>query len=219
MDRYRNKYRGDSIRIRNWNYGSPGYYYVTICTRDRMHYFGDVVISDETPEDIQSPAPWADVCGGFAATHNYASLPPAAPPPHGTGIRSTRSHVTVELTEIGKIAYQNWIDIPAHFPFVILDEFVVMPDHIHGILCFQKPGYRERNVNSFGPQSENLGSVIRNFKGATKAYATSHEIQFAWQARYHDDVITSGEELDRIRTYIRNNPAKWLAKSKATKTI
>jgi hypothetical protein len=90
-----------------------------------------------------------------------------------------------------------------------------MPDHLHGILCFQKPGYRGRSVNAFGPQSKNLGSVIRNYKGATKAYATSREIKFAWQARYHDDVITSGEELDKIRAYIRNNPAKWMEKTKA----
>ena len=202
MERYRNKYRDDSIRIRNWDYGSPGYYYVTICTKERVCYFGDVVMSNETAHNMGQAESWAGACGGIAGTRNHASLPPAAPSPHGTGIQTMHSRTIMQLTPIGKIAFQNWIDIPLHFPFVVLDEFVLMPDHLHGILCFQKAGYRERNANRFGPQSKNLGSVIRNYKGATKAYATSHGIQFAWQARYHDDVITSGKELDNVRAYI-----------------
>ena len=69
--------------------------------------------------------------------------------------------------------------------------------------------YRERKMNCFGPQSQNLGSVIRNFKGATKAYATTHRIEFAWQGRYHDDVVASGKELEKIRIYIRYNLKRW----------
>jgi REP element-mobilizing transposase RayT len=157
--------------------------------------------------------PWEGMCGGIAGTHNHASLPPAAHPAHASPITGSPCAV-VRLTEIGQIAFRNWVDIPTHFPFVSLDEFVVMPDHLHGILCFRKPGYRERNLNSFGPQSQNLGSVIRNYKGATKTYATSRAIDFAWQERYHDDVITSGKELDKIRKYIRDNPAKWIEQNK-----
>ena len=84
------------------------------------------------------------------------------------------------------------------------------PYHLHGLLCFEKPGYRDRKVNSFGPQSANLASVLRNYKSETKAYATSHGIELAWQPRYHDNVVTSGSALDDIRAYIRNNPAKWI---------
>ena len=121
----------------------------------------------------------------------------------------------VRSTPIGKVANQGIrFNIRQHFPLVSLDEFIIMPDHIHGILCFQKPGYRERNTNAFGPQSQNLGSVIRNYKGATKAYATAHGFPLEWQARYHDDVITSGKELDNIRRYIRDNPKRWIEKNK-----
>ena len=203
MERYRNKYRSDSIRIRNWDYGSPGYYYVTICTAERIHYFGDVVMGDN---DLEGERPWESACGGIAGTHNYASLPPAAHPAHVP----VHGSPIIQLTTIGKIANQNWMDIPKHFPFVVLDEFVVMPNHIHGILRFEKPGYRERKKNVFGPQSQNLGSVLRGYKSATKSYATTHHIEFGLQARYHDDVITSGKELERIRIYIQNNPSRWM---------
>jgi REP element-mobilizing transposase RayT len=215
MELYRNKYRSNSFRLENWDYGSPGYYYVTICTRDRKEYFGDVVMCDadiHTNRPDAAMKPWEDMCGGIAGTHNHASLPPAAHSSHVNPRSNDATSPVVRLTPIGKIAHQNWIDIPSHFPFVSLDEFVVMPDHLHGILCFHKPGYREHKVNKFGPQSMNLGSVIRNYKSATKSDATLNGINFAWQARYHDDVITSSTELEKIRKYIRENPSRWIEK-------
>lgn len=216
MDLYKNTYRSDTFRIKNWDYGSPGYYYVTICTKNREHYFGEVVLWQRIENDnysIGETRAGDGPCGGIVGTHNYASLPSTPHPPHGGTHRISQVPVT-RLTEIGRIAHQNWIDIPIHFPFVTLDEFVMMPNHIHGVLCFHKPGYRGKNVNRFGPQSQNLGSVIRNYKSATKTHATLHHIDFSWQARYHDNVITSGKELDNIRSYIRSNPARWLQKQK-----
>ena len=210
MEKYKNKYRNDSARIKNWDYGSPGYYYVTICTKYRRCYFGEVVMCDGIERTH-----WAGWCDGIVGTHDYASLPPTA---HASQSPAAHPpHVMVRLTTIGKIAHQNWTAIPNHFPFVVLDEFIVMPDHIHGILCFKKPGYRGRNRNVFGPQSQNLASVMRNYKGATKAYATLHNIEFAWHHRYHDDVIRSRKELDNIRKYIKNNPAKWIEKRNTNK--
>lgn len=209
MEKYKNKYRNDSARLKKWDYGSPGYYYVTLCTKSRRHYFGEIV--------IETGGHWAGGCGGSVGTHNYASQPPSAhasqsPGAHASQYPSPSSRVVVGLTTIGKIAHQNWIDIPNHFPFITLDEFIIMPDHIHGILCFKKIGYRERNPNIFGPQSQNLASVMRSYKGTTKRYAIVHNIEFAWQPRYYDDVITSPKELNNFRKYIRNNPASGLIK-------
>lgn len=211
MDRYRNKFRSDSFRLKNWDYGSPGYYYVTICTKDRVHYFGDVLNKGNDNEGENES--WEGVCGGVAGTHDHASLPPFAHPTHVPDPEHNDSNAIVRLTPVGITAYQNWMAIPNHFPFVSLDEFVVMPNHLHGILLFLKPGYRERTLNSFGPQSKNLASAIRGFKSATKSYATSHKIKFEWQARYYDDVITSGKEREKIRQYIRNNPKRWIEKN------
>ena len=221
MDLYRNKYRSQSARRKDWDYGAPGYYYVTICAKDRENYFGEVVMCDCPGEHhtyATRAAPWAGICAGNAGTHNHASLQPTAPPAQASAVQAEDSgHAVIRLTAIGEIARQNWIDIPTHFPFVAVDEFIVMPNHLHGILYFRKPGYRRHVPNSFGPQSANRGSVIRNFKGATKSCATANKIEFAWQSRFHDEVVTSGKGLDRIRAYIPNNPARWIQHEKIEK--
>jgi REP element-mobilizing transposase RayT len=92
-DLYKNKYRISSARLQNWNYANPGLYFITICTQNRNHYFGE--ISVETP------------C--------MASLLPTA---------------------IGEIAYNEWFKTPELRPDMNLElgEFVVMPNHIHGII-------------------------------------------------------------------------------------
>lgn len=182
-DRFKNKFRISSTRLTGWDYGSSGLYYITICTKDRMHYFGDVVSNQNSgthnPE-THNPE-----------THNYASL---------------------QKTPIAEIAHNYWLDIPNHFPFVELDEFVVMPNHLHGILFINKPDKSDWQPNKFGSQSQNLASIIRNYKGSVKTYATTNNIEFAWQPRYYDRVIRNEKEYANVREYIFNNPDNWLLK-------
>ena len=167
--KFQNTYRIDTTRLSNWDYGTHGFYFVTICTKNKECYFGNIIPVE---------------------TQNFASLQP---------------------TEIGNTAYHYWAEIPKHFPFVELDEFIIMPDHVHGILFFNRPNYHNWKLNSFGPQSKNLASVIRGYKSAVKKYAVIHNIEFEWLHRYHDHVIQSEDSLNAIRDYIRNNPMKWLA--------
>jgi REP element-mobilizing transposase RayT len=136
----------------------------------------------------------------------------------------------IELSEIGEIVYRYWTEIPNHFPFVELGEFVIMPNHVHGIIIIDKPndGYGNATVetqnfaslqtsqssvhnytNTFGPQSQNLASIIRGYKTGVKKYATLNRIDFAWQSRFHDHIIRSDESFQRISEYIRNNPSNW----------
>ncbi len=134
---------------------------------------------------------------------------------------------TMRLTELGARARIGWMSVHDHFPFVIPDAFVVMPDHIHGILWICGNGTdtsplilgtrhfaSQRNEptwkpNRFGPQSRNLASIIRGYKIGVKSYATKHDIPFAWQSRYHDRVIRDAGEYRRIRTYIERNVERW----------
>ena len=97
----------------------------------------------------------------------------------------------------------------AAFPFVELDEFIAMPNHIHGILFFNVPWLCGWTTNKFGPQSKNLASVIRGYKASVKTFATINQIEFEWQSRFHDHIIHSSKELSNIRQYIVNNPANW----------
>ncbi|MGE5420774.1 MAG: transposase [Chloroflexota bacterium] len=128
-------------------------------------------------------------------------------------------------SELGSIAHKLWTKIPEHFPFVELSEFVIMPDHIHGIIIINKPHQYGNPVdvetqnfaslhpcfskNRFGPQSENLASIIRGYKIGVIKYAHEIESGFRWQPRYHDHIIRDNIEYERITDYIRQNPQKW----------
>jgi len=126
------------------------------------------------------------------------------------------------LSEIGKIAYSCWAEIPDHFPFVNLGAFVIMPDHVHGIIIISKedkdktpediithPSDRDGVGNRFGPQSKNLASIIRGFKVGVTKNARLLLPSYAWQPRYHDRIIRDQLAYEQIETYIINNPKNW----------
>ncbi len=129
--------------------------------------------------------------------------------PHFGTIDGTTA--TLQPTAIGQVAIDCWYAIPEHFPFVVLDAFQLMPNHLHGILWIDKPDYTDWRPNQFGPQSRNLGSIIRGFKIGVTKQARLARPDFGWQARYHDRIIRNDDELNRIRTYIDANPANWAA--------
>jgi len=133
----------------------------------------------------------------------------------------------MQLSEMGEIAHQYWKEIPAHFPFIELGEFVVMPNHVHGIIIINKRGGigggltdRDLNVetqnlaslhlNQFGPQSKNLASIIRGFKVGVKKYATMNHLDFGWQSRYYDHIIRNAGSYRIISEYIAANPQNWI---------
>ncbi|RYY98582.1 MAG: hypothetical protein EOO11_07600 [Chitinophagaceae bacterium] len=169
-DRYMGRYRIPSARLQNFDYGSNGMYFITICTKPRKPFLGSL------------------------------------------------EQGTLHPTRIGVVAIERWCKIAELYPFVALDAFQLMPDHLHAILGFDKPAsgldssvVRSADLRSggnFGPQRANLASVIRGFKGAVKAYATTHGIPFGWQPRYHDRIIRNERQLNATREYIRNNPLK-----------
>ncbi|MCI1187326.1 hypothetical protein MON38_07825 [Hymenobacter sp. DH14] len=177
---YQDKYRIPSTRLSGYNYGQNGMYFITVCAQNRQPYFGNI----EVPN-----GDW-----------NSSFLQP---------------------TEIGKYAAKCWAAIPHFASFVELDAFILMPDHLHGILIFDKDGVdgvseETRSVaslevyeNRFGPQSQNLASVLRGFKSAVTTFARHQEIEFQWQARFHERIIRNQNELERIQNYIVTNPRRW----------
>ena len=121
----------------------------------------------------------------------------------------------IGLTELGEATDECWRAIPDHFLHVSLDEFVIMPNHVHGILIFNVSAGTVETQNlassggTFGPQSRNLGSVIRGFKiGVTKAAKKAH-VDLAWQPRYYEHIIRNEYSLAKIRKYIKDNPGQW----------
>ena len=124
----------------------------------------------------------------------------------------------MNLSVIGQTANNCWREIPQHFPHVEIPIWVVMPNHIHGIVkingqhdpdCCSDAKLCVSTTNKFGPQSKNLASVIRGFKIGVTKFANENNIPFAWQPRFHDHIVRNQDELNNISTYIENNVAKW----------
>ncbi|MEW6194544.1 MAG: transposase [Bacteroidota bacterium] len=121
------------------------------------------------------------------------------------------------LDKLGNIADQSWKDIPTHFKNIELDYYVIMPNHIHGILilneCCRDAACNVSTSNRYSeisPQSNSLSVVIRSFKSAVTKRI--HEIgynSFVWQSRFYDHIIRNEKELFNIRKYIVQNPLKW----------
>ena len=96
---------------------------------------------------------------------------------------------------------------------VNIHEFVVMPNHFHAILCIGENEFNSNfthdNSNKFGPQSKNLGSIIRGFKSTVSKQVRTMIPGFGWQERYHDNIIRNQESYLYIQQYILNNPMNW----------
>jgi REP element-mobilizing transposase RayT len=114
----------------------------------------------------------------------------------------------MKANSFGRIVHECWKAIPQHFPNATLDCFVIMPDHVHGILALNSSNLMPA-VGRIVPGS--LGAVVRSFKAAVslhinRARGTTGPI---WQRNYYEHVIRDGESLDRIRHYIVTNPKRW----------
>ena len=119
---------------------------------------------------------------------------------------------TLLPTPMTLIANECWEQIPLHYPFVQLDAFVIMPDHIHGMLKIVKDRKSDFSPNAFGTQKSNLPSVIAGFKSSVKRIANQKGIDFQWQRRYHDRIIYTQETLNNCRNYIQNNLFRYVEK-------
>lgn len=119
-------------------------------------------------------------------------------------------HGQVVLSQAGKVVATEWRKIPGEHSRVTLDEWVIMPDHLHGLLVFhgRTPDEPEKSKHLL---AQSLGVVVGRFKGeATKRIRrTLHQRTFAWQTRFYDTVVRDLAHLEHLRAYIRNNPTRW----------
>ncbi|HEX4499321.1 MAG TPA: transposase [Thermoanaerobaculia bacterium] len=116
----------------------------------------------------------------------------------------------VELSPLGEVVAEEWRKIPDSFDRVTLDEWIVMPDHLHGILVFKGRPPEDLRVSSrMTPQS--LGAVMGQFKSnaSKRIWWNLRHRDFAWQDRFHDAIVRDTDALDNLRAYIRGNPRRW----------
>jgi REP element-mobilizing transposase RayT len=182
MKKFRNQYRIPSARWQEWDYRWPGAYFITICTKDKQLYFGDIY------------------------RHKVA------------------------LSPIGAIADVLWHQIPNHVKHIELGEFVVMPNHVHGILIIppsvtietehmphadvetghalslqEIPG--KQRFQNIGKNS--ISAIVGSYKSAVTKHANRLGFAFQWQTRFHDHIIRSDKSYINISKYIVANPANW----------
>lgn len=125
----------------------------------------------------------------------------------------------MRLNELGQIAHDEWFRTALVRPYVELyeDEFVVMPNHVHGIIWIRDDvGARRRRaptVEQFGkPVSQSIPTIIRACKSAvTYAVNALHNQHGAvlWQRNYYEHIIRDEEDLQAKRDYILSNPLNW----------
>jgi putative transposase len=109
----------------------------------------------------------------------------------------------MELNALGNIAQSHWQKLSQHHANIIVDEFIVMPDHLHGIIMIV-----ESSIDHPQPISE----IIRGFKTfSARAINKTRGLRGipVWQRNYYDRIIRDELEIDRVRQYIINNPQKW----------
>ena len=227
-DKFQNKYRVPSARLQSWDYGWQGAYFITLCTQNREHYFGEI------------------------------------------------ENGTMQLSKIGVIANVLWYEIKNHAKNIELDEFIVMPNHIHGILILneknpdgdttidndgdvgdvgdvetrhalslqspsqqspsqQSPSQQSPSLQSPSQQSpskpldpskppETIGqkrfqnqgkntisSIIGGYKSVVTKHAHRLGYDFQWQSRFYDHIIRNEKSYHTIRNYIVTNPQNWEA--------
>ena len=142
------------------------------------------------------------------------------------------------LNDAGKIAEKCWLEIPEHFKNVILHDFVIIPNHVHGIIEFKNNDLNNTvGANQYSPKnvsieetkivssidtnidsskqmpkspSKTIGSVIRGYKiGVTKWMRQNRNVTDVWQRNYYEHIIRNDIAYCRISEYIKNNPKKW----------
>jgi REP element-mobilizing transposase RayT len=129
----------------------------------------------------------------------------------------------MELNEIGKIAEKYWWEIPNHFKNVKLDEFIIMPNHIHGIISICRDDGNASSLNQLVIQKGDkavpclcdkkvsISSIIGSYKSICTREINKFypEIYFKWHSRFYDRIIRNEKELNNVRNYIIKNPSKY----------
>lgn len=179
MQKYRNKYRSASLRLSNWDYRNAAAYFITICTHNRQHYFGEIICQ------------------------------------------------RMELSPVGVIADNLWREIKNHTNNVELGAFVVMPDHIHGILILTGIDHADalhavdalhathllpppnQFMSKISPKRGSVSAIVRSYKSAVTRHVRKLGHDFEWQNRFYDHIIRDDKSFQKISEYIVSNPAKW----------
>lgn len=126
----------------------------------------------------------------------------------------------ISLNALGTLVQESWLSIAKKRSNAILDEFVVMPNHLHGIIIIDDERCSDRasaksesaSMKSGKLSPDSLGAIVGQFKGEVTKQAKALSVMPAsqiWQRNFYDRIIRNQNSLDEIRAYIRDNPSRW----------
>lgn len=172
-----------NVRLKDYDYSTAGAYFVTICTQNRKHLFGEVLNGE------------------------------------------------IILNSLGKIVQSCWTNIPHHFPHIEIDEFIIMPNHFHGIVIINDQitndsasvgaplvGAHKKQLSWAGTRpAPTFGNIVGAFKSITtvecirqiKKLGMPKFDKRLWQRNYYEHVIRDENDLYQTRKYIQENPLQW----------
>jgi putative transposase len=122
---------------------------------------------------------------------------------------------TMVLSDLGKSVQRCWDAIPAHFSNAQLDTFMVMPNHIHGIIVIVGARHASplpKGISPRGPEPQSIGAIVGSFKSAVTKFINNQRGTpgtSVWQRNYYEHIIRDESTLERIREYIVTNPLRW----------
>ena len=148
-------------RLKEYDYSTPGAYFITICAHNKKHLFGEI--------------------------KNYK----------------------MNLNDIGNIINCEIIKIESRYHNIKIDKYVIMPNHIHMIIC----NLETEGINPFPTKKNDISNIIGKFKAGVSrivgnAFMHSEEKRI-WQSSFHDHIIRDKEDYNKIWEYIDTNVAKW----------
>jgi putative transposase len=193
MKKFKNKYRIPSARASWWNYANEGTYYITICTKNKVNYFGEIIQTEMFLNEM-----------GEVVMEEWLKTPGLRPDMNLTlGAFVIMPNHFHAVLFIGGNPYNGASDF--NVPYPDTTDRVATPFNRAGkVMEWDYP-----QLNQFGPQTKNLASILRGFKSAVTTYARKSGMPFDWQTRYHDHIIRSEQSYNNITEYIQRNPENW----------
>ncbi|MDY6939589.1 MAG: transposase [Cyanobacteriota bacterium] len=112
---------------------------------------------------------------------------------------------------LGSAVAAIWHNLPSHFPFLELDAFVVMPNHLHGILIITNARPLSTPESRKGTKSGSVGAIVQNFKSTStrRINRINGDRKTIWQRNYYEHIIRTDRAYENIRRYILENPPRW----------
>ena len=189
-DKFKDKYRIDTARAW-WHDYDGGAYFITICTKDREHYFGEIEDGEMVLSEIGD---YTRQCIEQISQHNsYAEIPLYV-------IMPNHLHLIVFIVETvhapsSQTQNNNEISETVHAPSLQPNRW--------------KNDTVDEEMQFISKQKKKLPVAIGNMKSAVTHFANQNGLYFAWQPRFYDRIVRDQPEMNRIATYIQNNIANW----------